>query len=91
MTEDEILGDRIQKSLNDNTFVVWTKGLFYFRIKGRGLWIAGYRSHRPLFSERNGYRIVLFRWTNWWRVCWLSDNRKVKGVVEPPPKLRLVK
>jgi len=74
----------------NRTFIMFrlAAGLMFFRICGRGLWFASYRSHQPLFSERYGYRVVLFRWTNWWRVCWLENLKPIKT---KPQLLRLVK
>ncbi len=57
-----------------NTFVVSKEGLYFFRVFGWGLWLADKREHRPLFSERNGYRKVLWLNKNW-RVMLLRPGK----------------
>lgn len=41
-----------------------TRGLYWFRVFGVGLWFASYVHHEPLFSERNG-RVRVWRFGSW--------------------------
>ena len=40
-------------------------GIWWFRLFGWGIWAADVRSHPPLFSERYGYKRVLFVSKHW--------------------------
>lgn len=43
-----------------DTYVVVHAGGFYFRVFGYGLTVMRWANHRPLFSERYGYRRFLY-------------------------------
>jgi len=65
-----------------NLFIGHTRGLFYFRVFGYGLWFASYSSMPAPFSERNGYVKVL-RFKNWrmkvlrrWQETSVKQNQK---------------
>lgn len=50
-----------------NTFIYWTRGVYYFRIFGFGLWLGRYSEWPALFSERYGYEKAL-RLSRDWRI-----------------------
>ncbi len=55
-------------------FVTMDRGVVFFRLFGWGLWFATYATHRPLFSERNGYSPG-YRLTERWRFRILKPRR----------------